>query len=198
VVPVSRGCLLLHDTWSYLHFCRGLRFLTRDFVFYDNVFNFAIRYLQELTLYALSIYVNDMTNTVCCYIHDLHERCNWEKWFSFTSLAKMPSYMSEYLNSINLHTAVQCSFYNVTCSWRRHNLNQCVVGTRLEKVLNVNCLSEETNQVGRPSDWDCIDRGPMPQQVWHDKDPSMIKGRRRRHGRKSCSPTEATVTSACG
>jgi hypothetical protein len=47
--------------------------------------------------------------------------------------------------------------------------------------------------IGRSFGWDRKNRGPVSQQVWHDKDPSLLKGPE--HKPKFCSPSPVMVTS---
>jgi hypothetical protein len=51
--------------------------------------------------------------------------------------------------------------------------------------------------MGRSFGWDRINRGPVSQQVWHDKDPSLLKGPERRAYAWFCSPSPVMVTSPC-
>jgi hypothetical protein len=49
-------------------------------------------------------------------------------------------------------------------------------GSELEQVLCIPLRVVRGDWMGRPFRWDRKYRGPMSQQVWHDKDPSLLKG----------------------
>ena len=41
-------------------------------------------------------------------------------------------------------------------------------------------LVVQDDQIGRCFEWELKNRGPVWQQAWHDKDPSLLKGHKRR------------------
>jgi hypothetical protein len=72
VWPVSRGCLLLRDTWSYLCICRGSVFLYtwvyNCFLGYDcvlHIVNFVILYFSSRELKAQERFSNQNLSVVC-------------------------------------------------------------------------------------------------------------------------------------
>ena len=56
--------------------------------------------------------------------------------------------------------------------------NNC---TRKWSWINVGHIEEvELTHLTMNTWWDRVDRGPVSQQVWHDKDPSLLRGPKRR------------------
>ena len=96
-------------------------------------------------------------------IHD----CIFQTLFTYVRMSK--SWMTSCFLPCLVDTQRKC-----LRSRPKHNYS---VGTR---VLGTPCLSQKGDLMGRCFDRDRKNRGPVSQQAWHDKDPSIHKAKNRR------------------
>jgi hypothetical protein len=68
----------------------------------------------------------------------------------------------------------------LVCRKRRLNGDPWISGLEFIRFSTSPCMSYEATKWRRSFWWDRISRGPVSQQVWQDKDTSLLKGHERR------------------